>query len=72
MWDVIRVAEKKIAPSVAVDYTEQELMLRSSSTINELQENFKRLTKEQANALVNVKDQMKTKLTPAHNESLNL
>ncbi len=72
LWDVVKISNTKIAPAVAVDYTEQHLSLESCTTLKQLQEVYTAFNREQQTATVTTKDKMKTKLTPAQNESLNL
>ncbi len=72
LFDVIRIADKKIAPAQAVDYTEQHLSLESCTTLKQLQEVYTAFNREQQAATVTTKDKCKTKLTPKENESLNL
>ena len=64
LFDVIRIADKKIAPAQTVDYTEQHLILKSCTTLAELQKAYTAFTREQATATLNTKDAMKIKLTP--------
>lgn len=64
LWDVVKISTTKVAPAVKVDYTEQHLILKSCTTLAELQKAYTAFTREQATATLNTKDEMKIKLTP--------
>ena len=62
VFDVIRVADKKIAPVIAVDYSAQEAILRNCLTLEELRAAYTSLTPAQQLATVNLKDELKKTL----------
>ena len=62
--EALRIRNVKPAPAVKVDYTEQHLILKSCTTLAELQKAYTAFTREQATATLNTKDEMKIKLTP--------
>jgi len=64
LFDVIRIADKRIEPAQKVDYTEQHLSLKSCTTISQLQEVYTAFTPDQKAATLATKDEMKAKLTP--------
>jgi len=61
-WDIIRVAEKKIAPDVPIDYTKQENLLKACLTLDELQAAFLSLTGVEQRAVNSLKDELKKTL----------
>ena len=63
LFDVIRIADKKIEPAVKPDYSKQEQLLRSCLTLDELRAAFTSLTPSEQAAMVTLKDQLKTTLT---------
>jgi hypothetical protein len=62
--EALRIRNVKPAPAVKVDYTEQHLILKSCTTLAELQKAYTAFTREQAAATINTKDAMKKTLTP--------
>ena len=62
MWDVVRVAEKQIAPERPVDYSKQIETLRKCTSLDELRAAYSSLTSAEQAATVSVKDELKTKL----------
>lgn len=63
MWDVVRVAEKQIAPERPVDYSKQIETLRKCTSLDELRAAYSSLTSAEQAATVSVKDELKTKLS---------
>lgn len=63
MWDVVRVSPSLPQQAVKVDYSLQIKMLQECQTIEALATAYKSFTKDQQAATVQVKDELKTKLS---------
>jgi len=57
--EALRIRATKPAPAVKVDYTEQHLLLKSCTTLVQLQQVYTAFTPDQKSATLNTKDEMK-------------
>lgn len=61
--DALRIRNVKPAPAIPIDYTEQIGKLNACKTLEELRIAFTSLKPDEQSAMVNLKDELKTKLT---------
>ena len=61
--EALRIRAIKPAPAVPVDYSQQIAQLKACTTLTELQQVYTAFSPEQKAATLNLKDQLKTKLS---------
>lgn len=63
LFDVIRIADKRIEPAKKADYTKQEEILKACLTLDELKAAYTSLTPAEQAATAQLKDKLKTTLS---------